>query len=69
MAQEARVDAGVHGVVVHAAVVVGAEVDDLVALPAELVCVEQARVLWRHISRFRREEGAVLWGAIVAVEV
>jgi hypothetical protein len=59
----------VDGVVVHAAVVVGDEVDDLVALPAELVCVEQAGVLWRHISRSHREEGAVLWGAIVGVEV
>jgi len=69
VAQEARVDAGVHGVVVHAGVVVGDEVDDLVALPAELVGVEQAGVLWRHISRSRREDGAVRWGAIVGVEV
>jgi hypothetical protein len=59
----------VHGVVAHAGVVVGDEVDDLVALPPELVGVEQVRgALWRRqSSRFHRDDNpTVLWGAIIA---
>jgi hypothetical protein len=40
-AQEAGSDAWVDGVVAQAGVVVGNEVDDLVAEPPELVSVEQ----------------------------
>jgi len=59
---------GVHGVVAHAGVVIGDEVDDLVALPPELVRVEEPGVvLWLRGSRFHREDNVVLCGASAIV--
>jgi hypothetical protein len=70
-AQEAEVDTGVHGVVSHAGVVVGDEVDDLVALPPELVRIEQSGLGSSVAAQLPFPQGgdAVLRGAIVGVAV